>query len=235
MPSSTHLPKHIAIIMDGNRRWAKHKKLQSSCGYTKGAEQVQDIISAAKNAGTEILTLYAFSTENASRGKMEVATLMHLLETYLTRKRAHMIDEGVRLHTIGDLSKLPVKIQKTLAETKKITAECKQFELILALGYGGRDEICRAAKHFAKDCLANPINIDGLTEELFSNYLDTKLWPDPDLLIRTGGEMRLSNFLLWQISYSEVYITETLWPDFASSHLEHAILEYQNRKRRFGK
>ncbi len=228
-------PKHIAIIMDGNRRWAKQKKLQFDLGHLQGAEQVQDVIKAAKDSGAKILTLYAFSTENRSRSKLEIGMLMQLLETYLVKKRQNLIEDSVRLHTIGNLLDLPEKIQKILAETKRMTTGGTEFDLVLALGYGARDEICRAARQFAKECASNLADPNDLDEKLFSNYLDTRHWPDPDLLIRTGGEMRLSNFLLWQISYSEVYITETLWPDFTKDHLAGALQEYQNRKRRFGK
>ena len=228
-------PKHVAIIMDGNRRWAKQKKLQFDRGHLQGAEQVQGVIEAAKEAGIKTLTLFAFSTENAARSKLEVATLMQLLESYLVKKRSHLIDGGIRLHTIGSLEGLPEKIQNTLESTKQLTEQGENFDLVLALGYGARDEICRAARSFASACASQLADPKDLDEKLFASYLDTSRFPDPDLLIRTGGEMRLSNFLLWQISYSEVYITETLWPDFTKDHLADAILEYQNRKRRFGK
>lgn len=229
MITKTHIPKHIAIVMDGNRRWAKGQKKAMECGHTMGAEQVQEIISAAHAMGVKILTLYAFSTENRHRSKTEIQVLMHLLKAYLKNKAPEMAKQGVRLHTIGNIKDLPKDVQNSVEYAKEITKEGRAIDLVLALNYGARNEICRAAMKYAQE------NSEGdLTEEQFSKYLDTAAWPDPDLLIRTSGEMRLSNFLLWQISYSEVYITKTLWPDFDKQSLKLAIEEYQNRKRRFG-
>ncbi len=227
--SKTHIPRHIAIVMDGNRRWATHQKKAIELGHSKGADQVQEIISAAHDMGVKILTLFAFSTENRQRSKAEVQMLMHLLKKYLKAKGPDMIAEGVRLHTIGNIEAMPQDIQESLANLKQATKHNDAIDLVLALNYGARDEICRAAMRYAKES-----GDEDLTEERFSQYLDTARWPDPDLLIRTSGEMRLSNFLLWQISYSEVYITKTLWPDFDKEALKLAVEDYQNRKRRFG-
>ena len=231
----TRCPKHIAVIMDGNRRWAKKQKFAFEKGHLQGAEQVENVVSAATELGVQILTLYALSTENLKRSRIEVNTLLKLLEKYLLKNRENMVSEGIRLLVIGDISKLPQRIQKLIDETLALTANGKNFTLVLALNYGGRDEICRAAKRFAKDCLEKRTSCDDLNEKKFNQYLDTHLLPDPDLLIRTSGEKRISNFLLWQISYSEVYITETLWPDFTKEEFVKAIKDYHHRKRRFGK
>ncbi|MCP5492405.1 MAG: di-trans,poly-cis-decaprenylcistransferase [Chlamydiales bacterium] len=229
MITKTHIPKHIAIVMDGNRRWAMNQRKAIEFGHTTGAEQVQEIVSAAHEMGVKILTLYAFSTENRHRSKAEIQVLMHLLKAYLKSKAPEMAKQGVRLHTIGYIEGLPNDVQNAINSAKELTKDGTSIDLVLALNYGARNEICRAAMRYAAEN-----NSGELTEDQFAKYLDTALWPDPDLLIRTSGEMRLSNFLLWQISYSEVYITKTLWPDFDKQALKLAIEEYQNRKRRFG-
>jgi undecaprenyl diphosphate synthase len=226
----SRLPRHIAIIMDGNRRWAAQRGLPPFVGHWKGAEALTRIVSAAAKIGIKILTVYAFSTENWNRPPEEVRALMDLFKNSLLKQRDLMIEKGVKLDTIGDLSRLPQEVQELLEETKKMTSQCTHIELVLALGYGGRDDIRRAAIAITKDCIEQKLSKESLSEEMFSTYLDTAKWQDPDLLIRTSGQMRLSNFLLWQISYSEVYITDILWPDFDENELLKAIADYQRRE-----
>ena len=229
------IPRHIAIVMDGNRRWAKAHDFGYDTGHRQGAKRVDEMVEAAIDLGVQTVTLYAFSTENKLRGKAEIAVLMTLLEKYLTDSVPQMVVQGVRLSVIGNVKNFSKHIQKNLEEACKATKDGSKLDLVLALNYGARDEICRAAMRFARDCCLQKCSSEKLTEEQFADYLDTAPWPDPELLIRTGGEMRLSNFLLWQISYSEVYITKTLWPDFGKGDLLKAIMDYQSRKRRFGK
>jgi undecaprenyl diphosphate synthase len=228
------IPNHVAIIMDGNRRWAKQKDMPSAFGHWKGAEVLTDIVKAASNLGVKVLTVYAFSTENWLRNPSEVEYLMQLFENYLIQQKDSMIQEGVKLDAIGDLSKLPERLQKVFHDVKHATSSGNKIELVLALSYGGRDDILRGIKSIIDDCEAGKLSKDEITEMVFSKYLDTKKWHDPDLLIRTSGEKRLSNFLLWQLCYTEVVISDELWPDFSSECLENAISEYRQRKRRKG-
>lgn len=228
------VPKHIAIIMDGNRRWAKRQGLPPMAGHLQGAETLAKIVRAASTLGIEVLTFYAFSTENWKRSPTEVKALMQLFNTLLVKKREQMLEEGVRFDVIGDVSKLPHALRKIVEETIEITKEGKQFNLVLALNYGGRDELRRAISAIVEDCLAKKLSKEKITEELIASYLDTARWEDPDLLIRTSGETRLSNFLLWQISYSEVCMKDVLWPDFSKEDLFETVLEYQKRERRKG-
>ena len=225
-----HVPKHIAIIMDGNRRWAKQKGLPPMMGHWEGAEVLTDIVKAASELGVKTVTVYAFSTENWARSEQEIEALMNIFELYLLRKRQFMVREGVRLDCIGDFSRLHKQVQEAFCETKRITAEGDKINLVLALNYGGRDEIRRAIAKM----LEEKVNPGELTEALIAQYLDTHQWGDPELLIRTSGELRVSNFLLWQISYAEIYVTDVLWPDFSASHLLEAVLAYQKRSRRLG-
>lgn len=231
---AARLPQHIAIIMDGNRRWAQMQNLPSLAGHWAGAQTLTHIIRAAGELGIKIVTVYAFSTENWIRPQEEVEGLLELTETYLVEQRSSMIKEGVRLGTIGDLSRFPSKLLDVIEETKTATSKGNTIDLVLALNYGGRDDIKRALSAIAKDFVNNKISNHELTEQTISKYLDTAKWQDPDLLIRTSGEMRLSNFLLWQASYAEMYVTEVLWPDFTSQHLYEAVLDYQRRNRRVG-
>ncbi len=228
------IPKHIAIMMDGNRRWAKQKGLPIEFGHWQGSKQIDEVLRAASDLGVKILTLYAFSTENWNRSKEEIDALMEILEHFLLSKRELMLEEGVYLSSIGDLSKIPTSLQKILEETKQITSVGSKIELILAINYGGRDEIRRAAISFAEEYKMGKIKKEGLTEEVFARYLDMGERRDPDLLIRTSGEMRVSNFLLWQISYAEILISDRMWPDFTKMDLIKAIGEYQQRERRRG-
>jgi undecaprenyl diphosphate synthase len=228
------IPHHVAIIMDGNRRWAYEKDMPSAFGHWKGAEALTQIVKAASDMGIKVLTVYAFSTENWARQREEVDYLMQLFETYLLQQKEAMIEQGVKLDAIGDLSRLPQKLQKVFLDVKQATCLGKNIELVLALSYGGRDEILRGVKAVIKDVENGKLIKDLLTEDMFSNYLDTAKWPDPDLLIRTSGENRLSNFLLWQLCYTEVVVTDVLWPDFLNKNLKEAVDEYRYRKRRKG-
>lgn len=229
------IPKHVAILMDGNRRWAKRKGFPSMVGHWKGGETLTKIVRAAEEIGIKTLTVFAFSTENWSRSPVEINSLMRILKSYLQRKKNPMIEEGVRLNVIGDISKLPENVQKSLSETISATKNGERIDLVLALNYGGRNDIYRAMKAIIEDCDTGKIDKKDLSEQLISKYIDTAPWGDPDLLIRTSGENRLSNFLLWQISYSEVHVVDVLWPDYSEKDFFRAILDYQKRERRWGK
>ena len=231
---SKKIPQHVAIIMDGNRRWAKKWDKPVEVGHWQGAETLDQIVRAAIGLGIKVLTVYSFSTENWNRSSEEVDALMHLLKTYLNAQRETMVKEGVRLKSIGDLSKLPEDVQQVLRETKEATKGGNQIDLVLALNYGGRDDIRRATLRLLDEVEAGRIQRQEITEKTISNFLDTAQWPDPDLLIRPSGDLRISNFLIWQISYSEIYYTDVLWPDFSKSHLLSAVIEFQKRNRRFG-
>jgi undecaprenyl diphosphate synthase len=228
------LPIHIAIIMDGNGRWAKKKLLNRISGHMKGVDAVREVVTACRELGIKILTLYAFSIENWRRPKEEVKALMGLLNDYLLKEQGEMIKNNIRLSAIGRLEDLPPAVLATLQETMKMTKHCDGMILNLALSYGGRAEILHAAKEIISDLREGKMRSEELTEERFSQYLWTWGLPDPDLLIRTSGEFRISNFLLWQIAYTELYVTETLWPDFNREELLKAIADYQSRERRFG-
>jgi undecaprenyl diphosphate synthase len=228
------IPGHIAIIMDGNRRWARQAGVSPMMGHWEGAEVLTDIVRAASEIGVKTLTVFAFSTENWARSEEEIEALMNLFELYLIRKREPMVQDGIRLDAIGRLSDLPENIQRALDDSRKATQHCSKINLVLALNYGGRDEIRRALGKILKLHEERKLAPEDLTEELISSYLDTSPWGDPDLLIRTSGEVRISNFLLWQISYSEIYITDVLWPHFTPKKLLEAVITYQNRKRRGG-
>ncbi len=231
----SNLPRHIAIIMDGNGRWAKKSCLNRIKGHSKGVATVKDVVTACREIGIPILTLYAFSTENWQRPKTEVHALMSLLEKFLGSERKKMMDEDIRLNVIGQVERLPESVRKILERTVSLTKNNKTMLLNLALSYGSRAEIVRMVKKIASDAVDGKIDPAGITEDTVPEYLYTKGMPDPDLLIRTSGEMRISNFLLWQIAYSEIYITKTLWPDFGREELIDIIIDYQGRERRFGK
>jgi len=228
------VPRHVAIVMDGNRRWAKQRGFPSLVGHWRGAEVLTQTVSAAKELGIEALTVYAFSTENWKRPPAEVSALMRLLRTYVVRQEAAMIENGVRLHTIGDLTRLPSEVRRAIEQVKWNTRSGDGIDLILALNYGSRDEMCRALKEITRDCMQGKLDPNALDEETIGSYLDTAAWGDPDLLIRTSGERRLSNFLLWQLSYTEMTVIETLWPDFSPKHLLQQIKEFQLREHRLG-
>jgi undecaprenyl diphosphate synthase len=228
------LPRHLAIIMDGNGRWARQKSLTRIEGHLKGIAAVRTVVTTCRELGIEFLTLYAFSIENWRRPEKEVLALMDLLQRYLRAELDEMLDNNIRLRAIGDIASLPPDAHETLVDTVERTARCDGMVLTLALSYSGRDEIIRAFRSLMADIKNKRIGPEQISEETLSNYLSTKDIPDPDLLIRTSGEYRISNFLLWQMAYTEIYVTETLWPDFGKEDLIKALLNYQSRERRFG-
>ena len=226
--------EHIAIIMDGNGRWAENKGLKRIDGHNEGAKRVRDIMDSAIELGVKYITLYAFSTENWKRSPKEVKGLMDLLNKYLVDNVEELDEKGVSLRAIGELDKLPFFVKSKLSKGIEKTKNNDKAVLTLALSYGGRREIINATKQIAELVKKGELKIKNIDEELFQNYLYDSSLPDPDLLIRTSGEQRLSNFLLWQLSYSELYVTDVLWPDFDKKELKKAISFYNNRDRRFG-
>lgn len=234
MSESSSIPRHIAIIMDGNGRWAKERGLPRRDGHRAGAESVRECVEACKQLGVEYLTLYAFSSENWNRPPAEVSALMTLLERFLDQKAEEMMKQNVRLQAIGHLERLPEKTRKKLQQAIDRTADNDSLTLILALSYGSREEITEAARAMARDAAAGKLDPESITKETFAERLDTAGIPDPDLLVRTSGELRISNFLLWQISYAEIVIFKKFWPDFHQSDLLEAVEEYARRHRRFG-
>jgi undecaprenyl diphosphate synthase len=228
------LPHHIAIIMDGNGRWAKKKLLNRISGHTKGVNAVREVVTACRELGIKVLTLYAFSIENWRRPADEVNALMGLLKEYLQKECKEMVQNNIRLNAIGRIKDLPLDVQNTLRETMKKTGHCDGMILNLALSYGGRSEILHAVQEIVSDLQKGKLKPEEITVQRFPEYLWTRGISDPDLLIRTSGEFRISNFLLWQIAYTELYVTETLWPDFDRKELLRAIADYQSRERRFG-
>lgn len=228
------IPYHIAIIPDGNRRWAKEHHISSYQGHQKGADVILTIVRAAKEIGIKVVTLYLFSTENWNRSKAEIKALFFLLEHYLKSQKEAMVRNGIRLGTVGNVSMLPTNTQNVLAETKAVTACCSDIHFVMALNYGGRDEIRRVVRQIVQESLEGRLKVDQITEEKIASYLDTAPYGDPDLFIRTGGELRISNFLLWQISYSEIYNSTVFWPDFTPDCLYTAVKDFQRRERRIG-
>jgi len=234
MKNKNNVPTHIAIIMDGNGRWAKARGLPKIMGHRKGAEAIRNILKVCADLGVKYLTLYTFSTENWKRPKSEVGGLMRLFEEQLKRETKNLHKNNVRVNTIGRTQDLPEGVQLKLKEAIELTQNNTGVVLNLALSYGGRAEIVDAVKEILQNIEQGNLKTEEITEDSFNRYLYTKGIPDPDLLIRTSGEMRISNFLLWQISYAEIYVTERLWPDFSRKDLEKAIKEYQNRQRKYG-
>lgn len=234
MIDQSRLPAHVAIIMDGNGRWAARKGLPRLLGHKKGMEVVKDIITVSSNLGIKALTLYAFSLENWRRPPKEVDALMSLLALYLQKEIKMMMEKGIRFKTIGRMEDLPKEARAWVDKAKTETAGNTGMVLNLALSYGGRWEMMEAAKRFAADAASGKVSPESLDEAAFSGYMDTAGLPELDLLIRTSGEVRVSNFLLWQMAYAELYFTEALWPDFRARDLYEAILDYQGRQRRFG-
>jgi undecaprenyl diphosphate synthase len=230
-----NLPKHLAIIMDGNGRWAKQKGLLRAFGHENGTKAVRETVEVCAKLGIENLTLYAFSTENWNRPKLEVDTLMKLLINSLKNELKTLMNNDIKLNTIGNLEKLPSSAQKELAGVISQTKDNKRMTLTLALSYGSREEIVSAIKNISSKVKNNIISIDAIDESIINQHLYTQNLPDVDLLIRTSGEHRISNFLLWQIAYAELYFTDVLWPDFREKDLYEAIISYQKRERRFGK
>ena len=229
------LPSHIAVIMDGNGRWAKSKGAARLFGHKNAIKSVRETTEACAELGVEYLTLYAFSTENWSRPKDEVQGLWDLLVFTIKNEIKTLMDNNVRLQSIGDIENLPPKCLKNLKEAMEITRDNSGLKLVLALNYSGRWELMEAARGLAIDVKSGKIEVGDIDQHLFSHYLTTSTIPDPELLIRTSGEMRISNFLLWQIAYTELYMTDVLWPDFRKEHLYEAIVSFQKRERRFGK
>ena len=232
--SDSHIPQHLAIIMDGNGRWAREKGLPRREGHRAGADSVREVVDACKKLGVKFLTLYAFSSENWKRPKGEIRALMALLKEFLRVKTPEMKSQGVRLHAIGRLEDLPSDCQRELSSAIEQTSSNSDLDLILALSYGSREEIVDAAKQLAREAASGSLNPEDIDNDLMSQKLYTSKIPDPDLLIRTSGERRISNFLLWQISYAEIVISEKFWPDFREPDLKDAIAEYALRNRRFG-
>ncbi len=230
----TQIPRHIAIIMDGNGRWAQKHKLPRSAGHQQGVEAIRDVIKMASQLKVRVLTLYAFSTENWKRPEEEVSFLMKLLVEYLKKEIEELHKQNVIIRTIGDLSAFPLRVQREIEKAKEKTAANNGLIMNIALNYGSRNEIGRALKTIAEKYKEQIISSEDFTDEIIGAYLDTKGLPDPDLLIRTSGEKRISNFLLWQIAYAELYFTDVLWPDFRGEDLIKAIVDYQLRQRRFG-
>lgn len=224
-----NIPKHIVIIMDGNGRWAKQKNLDRLSGHKEGMKSASSVVKASKSLGIKYITLYAFSTQNWNRPKDEVTALMDLLKHFLIKEKDKLLSQDIKLNAIGRLNKLPQDVQKVLQDTINLTKKCRSMTLTLALNYGGREEIIDAVNNI----IANK-PVKEIDEKYFEKYLYTNKLPEPDLLIRTSGEIRLSNFLLWQLAYTEIYITKTLWPNFRKRHLTKAIKNFQNRERRYG-
>ena len=232
---TNNLPKHIAIIMDGNGRWAKEKGFLRAFGHENGTKSVREVVEACSELGVENLTLYAFSSENWNRPKLEVKTLMQLLISSLKKEMSTMQKNSIRLYAIGNLNNLPEKVQKELLYVIEATKENKNMNLTLALSYGSRDEIVDVTKQICDKVKNKIISIENIDDTLINQHLYTRNLPDVDLLIRTSGEKRISNFLLWQIAYAELYFTDVYWPDFVKENLYEAVIDYQNRERRFGK
>jgi undecaprenyl diphosphate synthase len=228
------IPKHIAVIMDGNGRWAKLRNQSRIFGHRQGVTSIRDIVECCGQIGVKNLTLYTFSTENWKRPKTEVSILMKLLIKALKDETDRLHENNVRLHAIGDLSSLPDRVRAELNDAMEKTKNNKLMTLTLAISYSGRWDILNAIKNISKDVKSSKINPEQIDENLFSEYLTTNALPDPDLLIRTGNEFRISNFLLWELAYTEIYIDKVFWPEFRREHLYEAIREYQKRERRFG-
>ncbi len=228
------IPQHIAIILDGNGRWAKAKGMPRNYGHAQGSKNVERICEEAYKMGVKYLTVYAFSTENWSRPKEEVDALMKLLRNYMKTCLKTAAKNRMKVRVLGDKTKLDDDIRKRIKELEKATVDNDGLNFQIALNYGSRDEMIRAMKKMAADCKEGKLEVEDISESVFEAYLDTHDIPDPDLLIRTSGELRLSNYLLWQLAYTEFYFTDVLWPDFTKKELEKAILHYNNRDRRFG-
>jgi undecaprenyl diphosphate synthase len=230
----TQLPAHVAIIMDGNGRWAKKRLFNRIQGHEKGSETVRTVVRTCRELGIHYLTLYAFSTENWQRPKVEVEALMALLIRFLRSEKSEMMENNIRLRMIGQLDRLPPKVRESLQESMVATKDNTGMDLILALSYGARAEIVAMVQALAEKIKRGQLEPESITAELVADHLYTREIPDPDLLIRTSGEMRISNFLLWQIAYSEIFVTPTLWPDFSKEELLQILKDFQRRERRFG-
>lgn len=228
------IPRHVAIIMDGNGRWAQERGLERNAGHREGIESVREIIRACRDHGVEILTLYAFSIENWNRPRGEVSELMRLLEEYLETELDEVMEHDARVRSIGRLDRLPPSTRRAVDGAVRKTADNKGMQLIFALSYGGRAELVDAARRMMRDAEAGKIDPEDLDEKSFAAYLYAPDVPDPDLMIRTGSEQRISNFLLWQVAYAELHLSEKMWPEFRRAEFESALVDYQQRERRFG-
>lgn len=228
------IPKHIAIILDGNGRWAKKRGLPRSMGHREGCLTLEKTLESAARMGVDYMTVYAFSTENWKRSAEEVGALMKLFRHYMVRLLTVAAENQVRVKMIGDRSRFDHDIIEGINRLEKETANNTGMTFVFAVNYGGRDEITRAVRKLTSDCVAGDLDVASITEETIASYLDTATMPDPDLLIRTSGEIRLSNYLLWQLAYTEIYVTDCLWPDFNQEELDKAIAVYNKRDRRFG-
>ena len=229
-----NVPQHVAIILDGNGRWAKKRGMPRNYGHAQGAKNVEKICEEAWRMGIKYLTVYAFSTENWNRPQNEVDALMKLLRNYMKTCLKTAAQNDMKVRVIGDITRLDEDIQKRILELEEATKDNGGLNFQIAINYGSRDEMIRAMKKLSDDCMKGSVKAEDITEELFSDYLDTKGIPDPDLLIRTSGELRLSNFLLWQLAYAEFYFTDVPWPDFTKEELEKAVVQYNSRDRRYG-
>ena len=234
MSNKESIPKHIAIVMDGNGRWANKRLLPRSAGHREGVKATQRIIEAAGKAGVKVLTIFAFSSENWKRPKKEVSALMNLFVSSLEQEIQKLCENGVRLHFIGDRSRFNAELQAKINEAEEITAQNKDFVLNVAANYGGRWDIVNAGKSLIKDVIEKRVSIDDIDEENFNKYLSTYPLEEPDLFIRTAGEQRISNFLIWQLAYTELYFTDVYWPEFDEQQLQLALDHYATRKRKFG-
>jgi undecaprenyl diphosphate synthase len=237
-PSSldvNRLPVHVAIIMDGNGRWAKKRLMNRVKGHEKGSQTVTSIVGACRELGIQYLTLYAFSTENWARPKSEVSALMQLLKKFLVSERRELMEKGICLKVLGQMQRLPEDVRQKARETMDVTKENRQMTLNLAISYGSRQEICDAVQALAQKVAAKDLAVADINEQLVAEHMYTAGMPDPDLVIRTSGEFRLSNFLLWQCAYTEIFVTHTLWPDFTRDEFMEILTNYQKRNRRFGK
>ena len=228
------MPRHIAVIMDGNGRWAKKNSLPRIQGHWEGVKTVDRIVSLCCKLDIEALTLYSFSDENWNRPPVEINTLMKILDYYLNKELERMKNENIRFHTIGQVEELPLEIQKLLAHAKNYTKDCEGMTLTLALSYGGRQEILKSVQQIANKVRTGELRVEDIDYSVFESFLQTNSLPEPDLLIRTSGEMRISNFLLYQIAYTELHYTKVLWPEFKEEDLLRAIIDFQKRERRFG-
>ena len=235
MADAPNIPEHIAIIMDGNGRWAKSHGVPRARGHEEGGKTVQRVIDLCREKGVKWLTLYAFSTENWGRSKLEVTALMRMLVKYLYERLPEMMEKNVRLHAIGELYMLPAKAQAALRDVMEQTKDNTGLNAVLALSYGSRQEITAAARSLAEDVKAGRLEPADITPDMLASRLYTAGMPDPDLLIRTSGELRISNYLLWQISYAEIHVTDVLWPDFGRADFDAALADYAARHRRYGK
>ncbi len=231
----TKLPSHVAMIMDGNGRWAKKRLMNRVKGHEKGSATVREIVRVTRELSIPFLTLYAFSTENWGRPKAEISALMSLLKKFITSEKDEMIKNNIRLNAIGQIDRLPREVADPLSEVMNITRDNDGLCLNLALSYGSRNEIETMVKSISGKVKIGEVDLDSINEEMISDHLFTTGMPDPDLMVRTSGEMRISNFLMWQLAYAEIYFTSTLWPDFGEVEYKKILLDYQNRERRFGK